>query len=336
VRSLTCEKPSPITTISAHASQPLEDLNALSMDMVVNFVATGSYNAATQRRSSSVSVSGQRGRGEKLGVRRNSGTLTSPRSGNGGLVAGHMPAAQRRMSARVAAPPSRDVKLNAPRSRPKSAAPASIRARTQSQGPSSRSTVAANVRVVVTVRKRPAKECEKDVVFIQDGKVVQVAEPRTKVDLTKYTEMHKFSFHEAFDENCSNGFIYSSTVQLVVDFVLSGGNGTCFAFGQTGSSKTFTMLGDSEAKPGLMTLGAHELLQRWTKRVACAQDGAACGLPPNALPHVSVSMLEIYGDEVFDLLHASRARKKFIPREDASKKVRLQSLTRMLMYADVC
>jgi kinesin family protein 2/24 len=189
----------------------------------------------------------------------------------------------------------------------------------------------------VTVRKRPAKESEKDVVFIQDGKVVQVAEPRTKVDLTKYTELHKFSFHEAFDENCSNEFIYSSTVQLVVDFVLSGGNGTCFAFGQTSSGKTFTMLGDSEANvPGLMTLGAHELLQRWTKRAACAQDGAACGLPPNALPHVSVSMLEIYGDEVFDLLHASRARKKVIPREDASKKVRLQSLTRMLMYADVC
>ena len=117
-------------TISAHASQPLEDLNAPSMNMGVNFVATGSYNAATQRRSSSVSVSGQGGRGEERGVRRNSGTLASPRSGNGGLVAGHMPAAQRRMSARVAAPPSREVKLNAPRSRPKSAAPASIRART--------------------------------------------------------------------------------------------------------------------------------------------------------------------------------------------------------------
>jgi hypothetical protein len=284
-----------------------------------------------------VSVSGQGGRGEERGVRRNSGTLASPRSGNGGLVAGHMPAAQRRMSARVAAPPSREVKLNAPRSRPKSAAPASIRARTQSQGPSSRSTVAAKDRVVVTVRKRPAKESEKDVVFIQDGKVVQVAEPRTKVDLTKYTELHKFSFHEAFDENCSNEFIYSSTVQLVVDFVLSGGNGTCFAFGQTGSGKTFTMLGDSEANvPGLMNLGAHELLQRWTKRAACAQEGAACGLPPNALPHVSVSMLEIYGDEVFDLLHASRARKKLIPREDASKKVRMQGLARMLTYADVC
>ena len=279
-----------------------------------------------------MSVSGQGGRGEERGVRRNSGTLASPRSGNRGPVAGHMPAAQRRMSARVAAPPSRDVKLNAPRSRPKSAAPASISARTQSQGPSSRSTVAAKDRVVVTVRKRPAKESEKDVVFIQDGKVVQVAEPRTKVDLTKYTELHKFSFHEAFDENCSNEFIYSSTVQLVVDFVLSGGNGTCFAFGQTGSGKTFTMLGDSEANvPGLMTLGAHELLQRWTKRAACAQEGAVCGLPPNAVPHVSVSMLEIYGDEVFDLLHASRARKKLIPREDASKKVRMQGLTRKLV-----
>jgi len=37
-----------------------------------------------------------------------------------------------------------------------------------------------------------------------------------QVDLTKYTEMHSFAFHEAFDEHCSNDFIYCSTVQRVV------------------------------------------------------------------------------------------------------------------------
>jgi hypothetical protein len=86
--------------------------------------------------------------------------------------------------------------------RPKTARPATaagIRTRTQSQGPpAARPATAAKDRVIVTVRKRPPKESEKDVVSVQDGKVVLVAEPRTKVDLTKYTEMHSFTFHEAF------------------------------------------------------------------------------------------------------------------------------------------
>ncbi len=200
-------------------------------------------------------------------------------------------------------------------------------ARVQSQGPPARPPTAAKNRVVVTVRKRPAKESEKDVVSVQDGKVLQVAEPRTKVDLTKYTELHKFSFDEVFDEDCSNEFIYSSRIQPCVDFVLQGGNGTCFAFGQTGSGKTFTMLGDTDANvPGLMTLGAQELLQRWTAAGGGGQPGHQC-----SGHHVSVSMLEIYGDEVFDLLHASRSRKKLIPRDDASKKVRIQGLTRLIV-----
>jgi hypothetical protein len=200
-------------------------------------------------------------------------------------------------------------------------------ARVQSQGPPTRPVTAAKDRVVVTVRKRPAKESEKDVVSVQDGKVLQVAEPRTKVDLTKYTELHKFSFDEVFDEDCSNEFIYSSRIQPCVDFVLQGGNGTCFAFGQTGSGKTFTMLGDADANvPGLMTLGAAELLQRWTAAGGGSQTEHHC-----AGHHVSVSMLEIYGDEVFDLLHASRSRKKLIPRDDASKKVRIQGLTRLIV-----
>jgi hypothetical protein len=252
---------------------------------------------------------------------------------------------QRRVSMLDATPPSASkdaaqAKRGATTSaRPKTARPAAaagIRARTQSQGPpAARPATAAKDRVIVTVRKRPAKESEKDVVSVQDGKVVLVAEPRTKVDLTKYTEMHSFTFHEAFDEECSNDFIYCSTVQRVVDFVLSGNNGTCLAFGQTGSGKTFTMLGDAPSHvPGLMTLSAQELLQRWTLPAppeGQPAEAEECRRLHAAGRHVTVSMLEIYGDEVFDLLHASSKRVKLIPREDAAKKVRIQGLTRRIV-----
>ena len=111
--------------------------------------------------------------------------------------------------------------------------------------------------------------------------------------------------------------VYASTVQPLVSYALAGGKGTCFAFGQTGSGKTYTMLGDAGAQvPGLVTLGADELINRWS--------GAEGKL-------VSVSMIEIYGDEVYDLLPASGVRTKRIPREDACKKVRIQGLTRVLV-----
>ena len=45
-------------------------------------------------------------------------------------------------------------------------------------------------RVTCIVRKRPAKDSELDVVNVVETSVVQVAEPKQKVDLTRYTENH--------------------------------------------------------------------------------------------------------------------------------------------------
>jgi kinesin family protein 2/24 len=297
---------------------------------------------------------------------------SSPRS-TATTIVKSPPSSNRRVST------ARDSRRSASAARPKSARPpSSARAHTPSHDQNVHAGPAAKDRVVVAVRKRPAKEGEKDVVIVQDGRVLKVAEPRTKVDLTKYIEFHKFEFHEAFDDNCSNEFIYHSQVQAkftrpvnpcrrwmlsplpphthttqspapphynrdvrccplqvqpVVDFVVKGGHGTCFAFGQTGSGKTFTMLG-GQSSPGLMTLGAEELLERWSADAAgSAADKpqlAAVELAANMRQHVSVSMLEIYGDEVYDLLHP-HARAKLIPREDASRKVRIQGLTRKLV-----
>ena len=88
--------------------------------------------------------------------------------------------------------------------------------------------------------------------------------------------------------------------------------GTCFAFGQTGSGKTFTMLGAPEAgQRGLYLLAADDMFRLSENH----PDGIG----------IFVSMMEIYGDEVFDLL--SREKKKLVPREDAKKKVQIAGLT---------
>ena len=105
-------------------------------------------------------------------------------------------------------------------------------------------------RIKVVCRKRPLSKKEasgrhQDVVGVSDS-TVTVCEPKTKVDLTRYTEKHVFCFDDAFDEYATNQDVYDRAVKPLVHGLFQGLRGTCFAYGQTGSGKTFTTLGPAE------------------------------------------------------------------------------------------
>jgi len=166
-------------------------------------------------------------------------------------------------------------------------------------------------RIRVCVRKRPLsnKEImrkETDIMSIKSRQKLIVTEPKQKVDLTKYTEEHKFIFDETFDEKQTNVMVYERTAKNLVDFVFNGGKATCFAYGQTGAGKTHTMMG-GRGEPGLYILAGRDLFEK-------------------ALPagfEVCISFYEIYGGRLFDLFHG---RKKVEAREDASKQVVITGL----------
>ena len=97
-------------------------------------------------------------------------------------------------------------------------------------------------RIRVLVRKRPLNARERsrkedDVVAMRAGDgALTVHEPRTKVDLTRYTEVHAFAFDQVLDEGASNDDIYASAVAPLVGVMFRRGKATCFAYGQTGAS----------------------------------------------------------------------------------------------------
>jgi kinesin family protein 2/24 len=102
-------------------------------------------------------------------------------------------------------------------------------------------------RIRVVVRKRPLnpKEEERgdlDVVEVRDRQVT-FREARQRVDLTHYTELHRFTFDAAYPEHASNQDLYAGEVRPLLQEAFRGANVTCFAYGQTGSGKTYTMLG---------------------------------------------------------------------------------------------
>ena len=176
-------------------------------------------------------------------------------------------------------------------------------------------------RIRVVVRKRPlnAKERardEEDVVTVDrrasagedrergasspSPSSVTVWEPRTKVDLTQYTEEHAFAFDDAFPPEVDNDEVYRTTVAPLVGTVFDKCKVTCFAYGQTGSGKTYTM------NP-LPIRAAREILGELERRARSrASDVDRLRL--------HVSFFEIYGGKVYDLLNG---RAKLVIREDS-------------------
>ena len=164
-------------------------------------------------------------------------------------------------------------------------------------------------KIRVCVRKRPQnrKELERqeDVIIDMDcGEgSMEVHEPKVKVDLTKYIEQHEFQFDSVFDAATDNETVYQATVGPLLHNVFSGGRTTCFAFGQTGSGKTYTM----RPLPGRTARDMFKILQH----------------PTYAELELWVSIYEIYGGKVFDLLNE---RNQLVMREDGKKNVNIVGL----------
>nr|XP_033948590.1 kinesin-like protein KIF3A isoform X2 [Pseudochaenichthys georgianus] len=150
-----------------------------------------------------------------------------------------------------------------------------------------------NDNVKVVVRCRPFNQKEK---MMNHKQAVLVDEIRGTIEVNKLETPHEppktFTFDTVFGPDSKQLDVYNLTARPIVDSVLEGYNGTIFAYGQTGTGKTFTMEG-VRAVPELR------------------------GIIPNSFAHVfghiakaegdtrflvRVSYLEIYNEEVRDLL----------------------------------
>uniref|UniRef100_A0A8K9V9S0 Kinesin-like protein n=1 Tax=Oncorhynchus mykiss TaxID=8022 RepID=A0A8K9V9S0_ONCMY len=147
--------------------------------------------------------------------------------------------------------------------------------------------------VKVVVRCRPLNQKERSMGHKQ---AVSVDENRGTITVNKLETTHEppktFTFDTVFGPDSKQLDVYNLTARPIIDSVLEGYNGTIFAYGQTGTGKTFTMEG-VRAVPELR------------------------GIIPNSFAHVfghiakaegdtrflvRVSYLEIYNEEVRDLL----------------------------------
>lgn len=178
----------------------------------------------------------------------------------------------------------------------------------------------------VIVRKRPfsqVKPSDIDVIHPLEygyyGKML-VYQPNTRVDLTKEINTVPFAFDGVFGEQYNNSQIYDKSVKNLIPVVLDGQHSTVFAFGCTGSGKTHTMMGSNftgkkvveEENMGLYYMAALDLFQY-------LED-----FDEYSHLTVGVSLFEIYGGKLYDLLNDRRAVKCL---EDHKGKVQFPGLS---------
>ncbi|CAD6187594.1 unnamed protein product [Caenorhabditis auriculariae] len=168
---------------------------------------------------------------------------------------------------------------------------------------------------MVVVRIRPLNAEEKarknfQCVFPLDRKRVLLVDPeKFENNILRQNRQHekKFEFDATFGPNSTQEDVHQSTTGPIIDSVIQGYNATVFAYGATGSGKTYTMIGTKD-RPGLMTLMTKTLYEKLDHQF-----------------NVNLSYLEIYNEVIRDLLNPNGSDLDLL--EDEKGNIRVPGLS---------
>ncbi|CAG9115763.1 unnamed protein product [Plutella xylostella] len=169
--------------------------------------------------------------------------------------------------------------------------------------------MAANIKVVVRVRPPNPKEMElnsrvvidvvDDRMLVFDPKEEQlpfyhqgVQQPNRNF-LKRPNKELKFVFDNVCGVNSSNQDVFETTTKDILASLMDGYNCSVFVYGATGAGKTFTMIGTQE-NPGITYLTMEHLFYSMNS------------FEKEREFDISVSYIEVYNENVFDLLKPSK------------------------------
>ncbi|SCU95491.1 LAME_0F12354g1_1 [Lachancea meyersii CBS 8951] len=123
-----------------------------------------------------------------------------------------------------------------------------------------------------------------------------------------HDDVGEFKFDNVFHPSSNNLQVYEEIGKPLIDKLFEGYNAIVFAYGMTGSGKTFTMSGTSD-EAGLIPLSVERI---YAQIMTARQDDEELS--------VKVSYLEIYNEKIYDLLNyqdskiCSSTHGSFIPK----------------------
>lgn len=163
-----------------------------------------------------------------------------------------------------------------------------------------------NVRVAVRVRPMVAKEKLEN-----QASCLRVHNAERQIVIGKD---RAFTFDFVFGQDSTQKQVYDEACSPLLTGCMQGFNATIFAYGQTGSGKTFTMGSGPESANDSADAAARGVIPRVVDELF----DSLAALRDTTDTTVRVSYLEIYNEEVRDLLHPRTASKSISIREDAA------------------
>ena len=173
--------------------------------------------------------------------------------------------------------------------------------------------------ILVAVRCRPLNQKEKEYSPIKTINIINknlliLKDPNgiNNINNNRSKEI-SMAFDYIFDENDKQEKIFNSTTKFLIEGVVNGYNATVFAYGATGAGKTYTMLGNDKHL-GIMPLTLKELFLQINSY-------------HNREYNVKMWYLEIYNENIRDLLSNNNENNNLDLREDSNKGIIVSGIT---------
>ncbi|XP_072451302.1 kinesin family member 4 isoform X3 [Chiloscyllium punctatum] len=150
-------------------------------------------------------------------------------------------------------------------------------------------------------------------------------EPQVLLGIDKY-----FSYDYVFDPCAEQEEVFNIAVHPLIQGIFKGYNATVLAYGQTGSGKTYSMGGTyTSGQEGDLSVGViPRVINMLFKMIEENSDTDFA---------LKVSYLEIYNEDILDLLHPSREKSQIHIREDPKEGIKIVGLieTKVLTAMDM-
>ena len=203
-----------------------------------------------------------------------------------------------------------------------------------------------NIKVMVRIRPPIPREMEFGIPF---RSICEVSSDRTMLTILEYMgasrdelerqhelihnpsifQHHRFTFDYVFDQDTTQLELYLKAAKPTVLSLMEGYNSTIFAYGQTGTGKTYTMEGFTfnplDEKRGMVPRVIEEIF----KYIQNIEKGDKNSINENDNYVIRASYLQIYNEYINDLLIPER--KNLNIREDKKKGIFVDNLSEWLV-----
>eukprot|EP00898_Chlorokybus_atmophyticus_P006188 jgi/Chlat1/6570/Chrsp45S06036 len=185
-----------------------------------------------------------------------------------------------------------------------------------------------NVKVFVRARPLNPSELAQPCVQVDGDESVVVSSARSTNGTP--SQPQRFTFDRVLDENATQEELFESAVKPIVENCLLGYNSSFFAYGQTGSGKTYTMFGAlPETSTGWSQCAHRGVIPRMFEHLLAraAQEEALNGTEFLC----KCSFVEIYNEQVNDLLDPSKRNLKVVDAQSADRGAHIKDATERLV-----